>query len=122
MPGSFLLCSSVLLFVCSTVSCIYLVHRTFYSLFCLLTFASFEILPPMDTLVFNWLFHWFLISQEQFLLIWRNVSFLNDKCELQRVPAPKHAVLHILFLYSIYENVCAPKTHGVFPYVTSFGL
>lgn len=33
------------------------------------------------------------------------MSFLNGKSELQRIPAPRHAVLHILFLYSIYENV-----------------
>lgn len=52
MPGLFLLCSSVLLLVCSTVSCIYLLHRIFYSLFCLLTFASFETPPPMDTVFY----------------------------------------------------------------------
>lgn len=78
--------------------------------------------PNGPCVLFNWLLHWFLISQGKTLLIWRNVSFLNDECELQRIPTPKHAVLHILFLYSIYENVCAPKTHGVFPYIMSFGL
>lgn len=52
VPSLFLLCSSVLLFDCSTVSCIYLVHRIFFPFFCLITFSSFETPPPMDTVFY----------------------------------------------------------------------
>lgn len=71
-------------------------------LFCLLTLAFFETSPPVKKCVlFNWMLHWVLISQEHTLLIWSNFFFFfNYECELERVLTLRHALYHV-FISSI---------------------
>lgn len=66
--------------------------------------------PNGHCVLFNWLFHWFLINQGKFLLIWRNVSFLNDKCGLESTCSQACSTAYSISLFHLWKCLCTQNS------------